>query len=167
MLKQRLRLLSLLAPCFQKTTLELSENLHREFGFDVVATGFNSSDKQHAASEEDTIRKDWSLHSTKKSVLFIPPDLKQIGRWLAKAVYESRKGTTVIGILPVEVNKGWFHKYIQNVAAEVRFINMPRFKVLGYPLFPETIAVVIYRPFKGTTSFTTANCKGEVNGHLN
>jgi hypothetical protein len=147
--------------------LELSVNLHREFEFDVVATGSGESDKSKNLPQEETIRKDWSAHSRKKSVLFIPTDLTEAGRWLAKAVYESRKGTTVIGILPVEVHKPWFHKYIQNVAAEVRFITVPKFKIFGYPLFPETIAVVIYRPFKGVTSFTTANLKGEVTGHLN
>jgi hypothetical protein len=162
MLKNRLRLLTLLSSHFQKMALELSENLHKEFGFDVVATGNPSSFNQ-----EETLRKDWTGHSRKKSVLFIPDDLKQSGRWLAKAVYESRKGTTVIGILPVEIHKPWFHKYIQNVAAEVRFISIPRFRVLGYPLFPETIAVVIYRPHKGITSFTIADAKGEVTGHLN
>jgi hypothetical protein len=165
MLKRRARLLKILTSCFQKMTHELSQNLHGEFDFDVVATGANAP--ANPFSEEQTFRKDWTAHSSKKSVLFIPADLKESGRWLAKAVYESRKGTTVIGILPVEIHKPWFHKYIQNVAAEVRFISMPRFTVLGYPLFPETIAVVIYRPFKGVTSFTTANTKGEVTGHLN
>jgi hypothetical protein len=153
MLKKRVRLLKLLTSCFHKMTLELSLNLHREFDFDVVATGSTASANPNSSQQ--------------KSVLFIPADLKESGRWLAKAVYESRKGTTVIGILPVEIHKPWFHKYIQNVAAEVRFISMPRFTVLGYPFFAETIAVVIYRPFKGGTSFTTANMKGEVTGHLN
>lgn len=162
MIKNRLRLLNVLTSHFQRMALELSENLHKEFGFDVLATG-----QPDTLKEEETIRKDWTGHSKEKSVLFIPSDLRQTGRWLAKAVYESRKGTTVIGILPVEIHKPWFHKYIQNVAAEVRFISIPRFRVLGYPLFPETIAVVVYRPFKGITSFTTANSRGEVTGHLN
>ncbi len=148
---------------------ELSTNLQKEFKFDVVASPGErlSSLSTPFQKEDDALKKNWFDNSEKKSILFIPPADERMGRWLAKAVYESRKGATVIGILPLRADREWFHKYIQNVAAEVRFIkasngSWPDITFLGAPL-----AVVVFKEFKGTTRFTTAGFNGEVTEHLN
>lgn len=159
---KKFRLLRTLSNLFQTKTTELAENLHKEFDFDLVTTG-----SKIRRGIDTALQKDWVDHSKKKSILFIPTNKETIGKWLAKAVYEHRKGATVIGIIPVEMNKRWFHQYVQNVAAEVRYLKMPRFSFMGLSLLPENIAVVIYRLFKGFTSFTNADEQGKVTQHLN
>ena len=162
-------LLDILAAAVPGLALELSENLHREFNYDVVASPsekimqvLNPFEKQ-----DDALKKNWFEQSPKKSILFIAPPDERIGRWLAKAVYESRKGATVIGILPLRADKEWFHKYILGVAAEVRFVKLFKSSVLGIPIPCDPIAVVVFKHFKGTTRFTSARYNGEVTEHLN
>jgi len=167
MLKERLfELLTTLVP---RIATELACNLHREFNFDVVASGgLKFSHLLNVSHSEDkALKLNWFDNSAKKSILFIAPLDEPVDRWLAKAIYESRKGATVVGILPVSADKEYFHKYIQNIAAEVRFIRVLKSDILRRAVSKDPIAVVVFKEFKGSTKFTSARFNGEVTEHLN
>ena len=138
--------------------------LHREFHFDVLARG---ADKTHRSTLPGALNLNWFDNSEKKAILFIPPSKEAIGKWLAKAIYESRKGATVIGLIPVCLEKDYFHKYIQNIASEVRFIKTPKTLRKKYPCTSKTMALVVFKSFKGTTKFTSANYNAEIISFLN
>jgi len=43
--------------------------------------------------------------------------------WIKKAIIESRKGKTVVMLLPVDTSTKWFHDLILPHASEIRFIK--------------------------------------------
>ncbi len=143
---------------------ELCVQLLNEFNFDVVASG---AEKSPHTSNPTALKLNWFDHSRKKAILFIPPPDEPIGQWLAKAIYESRKGATVIGLLPVRADKEYFHKYIQNIASEVRYIKDLPTPQRKNSRCSKPIAIVVFKEFKGTTRFTLAQSSGEITQFLN
>lgn len=51
-----------------------------------------------------------------------PPYGREIGKWVRKAYEESKKGPTVVMLLPARTDTKWFHDYIYG-KAEIRFIR--------------------------------------------
>ena len=51
-----------------------------------------------------------------------PPYGKAIGLWCKKAWEESRRGATVVGLLPVRTDSIWFHEFVWK-QAEIRFLK--------------------------------------------
>lgn len=51
-----------------------------------------------------------------------PPYGREIGKWLKKAVEESRLGKTVVCLIPSRTDTAWWHDYVMQ-ADEIRFIR--------------------------------------------
>lgn len=51
-----------------------------------------------------------------------PPYGKQIGYWCRKALEESQRGATVVGLLPARVDSIWFHEFVWK-QSEIRFLK--------------------------------------------
>lgn len=77
-----------------------------------------------------------------------PPYGREIGKWIAKAYEESRRGALVVGLIPARTDTRYWHEFIEK-KAEVRFLRgrvkfeQPGMKPAPAP-FPS--AVVIWRP---------------------
>jgi hypothetical protein len=150
MLKQVLKacLASLVIPAFSK---ELAEGLLDEFSYDCVihTSGSDTSKVSHITEVEQS-----------RSILLIPDseDPKATASWLAKAIHESRKGKTVLVVLPIKVDQPWFIRYVMGVASEVRFLDTPKIiKTISQPL-----AVIVYKRDCRSTTFSQANFNGKV-----
>jgi site-specific DNA-methyltransferase (adenine-specific) len=78
-----------------------------------------------------------------------PPYGRQIGAWIKKAYDESKKGKTVVMLLPCRTDTRWWHEYVMK-AKEIRFIK-GRLKFGGAKTnAPFPSCVVVFKP-KGDT----------------
>lgn len=150
MLKQVLKacLASLVIPAFSK---DLAEGLLDEFGYDCVihAEGSDTTHVSHFPQVEES-----------RCILIVPntEDARATAAWLAKAIHESRKGKTVLVVLPIKVNEPWFIRHVMGVASEVRFLDTPKIiKTITQPL-----AVLVYKRETRHTQFTQATAWGKV-----
>ena len=65
----------------------------------------------------DGLSRDWG------SVSFVnPPYGRQIKFWISKALAESRKGKTIVCLIPSRTDTGWWHDYVMQ-ASEIRFVR--------------------------------------------
>ena len=72
-----------------------------------------------------------------------PPYNHETIKWCRKAVYEYKKGKTVIMLLAARTDTKWFHDYILPHASEIRFIRgRLRFDDRGPAPFPSMIVVL-------------------------
>ena len=103
------------------TPQQLFDDLNREFRFDVdtCAGGDNYKLPEYYCKEQDGLSQDWCKF---KSCWMNPPYGREVGKWVKKAYEESKKGCTVVCLLPARTDIRWFHDYIYN-KAEVRFIK--------------------------------------------
>lgn len=92
--------------------------LDAEFGFslDACANKGNAKCATFYVGDEG-LRAPW-LPST-----FVnPPYGRQIGKWVKRAYEQSRRGFTVVALLPSRTDTRWWHDYVMK-AAEIRFIR--------------------------------------------
>lgn len=150
MLKQVIQALAafLVVPAFSK---ELAEGLLDEFNYDCVihADGSDTSQVSQIPQVEDS-----------RCMLIVPntEDARATASWLAKAIHESRKGKTVLVVLPIKVNEEWYITHVMGVASEVRFLDTPKLlKTIIQPL-----AVLVYKRETRNTRFTQATSWGKV-----
>jgi phage N-6-adenine-methyltransferase len=124
------------------TPLELFITLDAEFGFtlDPCATPENATCRRYFTRDIDGLAQDWS-----GEVVFMnPPYGHAIGKWIAKASNEARRGATVVCLVPARTDTRWWHDYC--LRGEVRFIR-GRLKFGGSRnSAPFPSAVVIFRP---------------------
>jgi phage N-6-adenine-methyltransferase len=127
-----------------ETPPEVFDPLHAEFGFtlDVCATAETAKCIAYFGPAEDGLKQPW----LSRVCWMNPPYGREIGKWVQKAYEESKKGATVVCLLPARTDTRWWHTYCTD--AEVRFIR-GRVKFIrdgvqtaGTP-FPS--AVVIFR----------------------
>ncbi len=64
------------------------------------------------------LKEDWSKY---KSV-FVNPPFKHADKWVKKAYEESKKGCTVVVLIPVKSDTAWWHDYALK-ANEIRFVR--------------------------------------------
>lgn len=98
----------------------LFDMLDAEFGFtlDVCATAENAKVPQFYSPEMDGLSKPWT------GVCWCnPPYGRAVWRWVKKAYEESRKGATVVMLLPARTDTRWFHEWVYEHAAEIRFLR--------------------------------------------
>lgn len=98
----------------------LFDMLDAEFGFtlDVCATAENAKVPQFYSPEMDGLSKPWT------GVCWCnPPYGRAVWRWVKKAYEESRKGATVVMLLPARTDTRWFHEWVYERAAEIRFLR--------------------------------------------
>ena len=112
-----------------ETPLDLYAVLDAEFAFD--------DDPCPLKSEEDGLVRPWG-----KTTFVNPPYGSAIGKWMKKAYNESRKGKTVVCLIPSRTDTRWWHEYVMQ-AREIRFLRgRLRFgDAVNSAPFPSAIAV--------------------------
>lgn len=99
------------------TPQDLFDRLNEEFHFtlDVCALPENAKCERYYTPEQDGLRQPWD------GVVWCNPPYSKgnIPKWLEKATKEK---CTVVMLLPVSTDTGWFHDYIYG-KAEIRFIR--------------------------------------------
>lgn len=121
---------------FESTSTEyetpdyLFEPLKIEFDIilDVCATRKNTKCKLFFTKVEDAFSKEWHEYG---NCWMNPPWGKELKKWVRKAYEESRKGITVVCLLPVRSNTNWWHDYclkgeIRFLKGEIKFKGMER-----------------------------------------
>ena len=104
-----------------ETPKEIFEPLQKEFQLelDVCATKENTKRELFLTKEEDALTKNWN-----KNFWMNPPFGRNLKKWIQKAYEESVKHkVNGVLILPVRSNTHWWHKYIIDTKAEVRFLK--------------------------------------------
>jgi len=100
------------------TPPDVFKSLDAEFHFtlDPCANDKNHKCDKYYTKDDDGLTKSW-----KGEVVFMnPPYGKAIAQWVQKAYMEALGGTTVVCLLPVNTDTGWFQDYIYH-KAEIRF----------------------------------------------
>lgn len=99
------------------TPQDLFDRLNQEFHFtlDVCALPENAKCERYYTPEQDGLKQPWD------GVVWCNPPYSKgnIPKWLEKA---SNEKCTVVMLLPVSTDTGWFHDYIYG-KAEIRFIR--------------------------------------------
>lgn len=101
------------------TPADLFAALDAEFGFtlDPCASAGNATCARYFTKDDDGLSQDWD------GVVFMnPPYGRTIGQWVAKAYEESRRGATVVCLIPSRTDTAYWHDYVMR-ADEVRFIR--------------------------------------------
>jgi phage N-6-adenine-methyltransferase len=124
----------------RETPAALFERLHREFGFtlDVCALSYNAQCDRYLTPEQDGLSQDWS------GVCWMnPPYGSEISAWMQKAYESSRRGCTVVCLVPARVDTEWWHRFA--VHGEIRFLR-GRLRFVGAnSSAPFPSAIVIFR----------------------
>ncbi len=90
------------------------------FDLDVASSDENALCENHFTKEQDGLSQSWKGHR----VWCNPPYGKDIAKWVKKAYEETRDGTTaVVMLIPARTDTRWYHDYIQNKAAEIKFLK--------------------------------------------
>ncbi|KMK75433.1 DNA N-6-adenine-methyltransferase [Alkalihalobacillus pseudalcaliphilus] len=117
--------------------------LDAEFNFmlDAAADATNAKCARYFTAEDDGLTQDWAG----ETVWLNPPYGRGItGKWMRKAYEESRKGATVVCLVPARTDTRWFHDYVLG-KSEIRFVK-GRLKFGGSKSgAPFPSIVVIYR----------------------
>ena len=122
-----------------ETPAELFDPLNSEFRFtvDVCATKENTKCRRYFSPEGDGLLQDWG-----GEVCWMNPPFGEQKRWVIKAHEESKRGATVVCLLPARTNTNWFHDYC--LKGEVRFVRgRPKFKGAEHGL-PQPLMIVIF-----------------------
>lgn len=123
------------------------DKLNKEFSFTLDAAATEKTKKCHACftPETDGLSQSWNIGG---AVFCNPPYGREIGKWVRKAYEESKRGATVVLLIPARTDTHYFHDYILG-KAEIRFIR-GRLKFTdedGNARFPAPFPsmVVVYR----------------------
>ena len=127
-----------------RTPSHLFADLNREFGFDIdlAASPDNALCRRYYTEADDALRQPWAPWAC-----YLNPPYARLYPWVQKAYDESRKGATVVMLLPASTDTRWYHDIIQP-HAEVRFLR-GRLKFEGAQ-HPATFAsmLAIFRPWR-------------------
>ena len=77
------------------------------FTLDVCALPESAKCSRYFTPEIDGLTQTWAPEVCWMN----PPYGRQIGRWVKKAYDESRRGATVVCLLPARTDTRWFHAY--------------------------------------------------------
>lgn len=103
-----------------ETPISFFNRINDEFYFDldVCASDENAKCSKYFTEEDDALSKDW------KGVCWMnPPYGRQISKWIEKAYQESKKGATVVCLIPARTDTSYWHKFIFPYAKEIMFIK--------------------------------------------
>ncbi len=121
-----------------ETPDEFFSVLHREFKFtcDVAADRHNAKVKYFISRRTNALTVSWS------GTCWMNPPYNSTRIWVEKAFQESRRGVTVVCLIPARTNTRWWHNYCMK--GEVRFI-CGRLKFGDAPHgLPLPLAVVVF-----------------------
>lgn len=104
----------------------LFDLLDREFHFDidVCADAEDHKCRTYLSIEDDALKTDWGdfLSEDNPVCWMNPPYGRDIGKWIRKAQEESRKGCTVVCLVPARTDTQWWWDYCTG-AYEIRFLK--------------------------------------------
>jgi len=136
-----------------ETPQNLFDELNREFWFevDVCADMKNHKCSKWYTEGQDGLKQEWYVQA--KTCWMNPPYGRTISDWIQKASEESKKGCTVVCLLPARTDTKYFHRYIWDKhnhrpkpGVEVRFLQ-GRLKFVGAKdSAPFPSMIVIFRP---------------------
>ena len=129
------------------TPQEFYNRLDFEFNFDLdpCSDGYNAKCERFFTKEDDGLIQDWS----NSTVFMNPPYGRVIKDWIRKAYEESKKGSTVVALIPSRTDTQYWHKYVMK-AKEIRLVK-GRIKFGdGRNSAPFPSAVVIFKPHTHT-----------------
>jgi len=115
--------------------------LDAEFHFtlDVCADENNTKTEKYFCINDDGLKQDWS-----KDICWMNPPYRQTKVWIEKAFCESKKGATVVCLVPSRTNTNWWHDYCMK--GEIRFIKgRPKFVGCKHGL-PQPLSIIVFRP---------------------
>lgn len=110
--------------CEWETPQWIFDELNLEFGFilDVCADDDNAKCDTYFTKEQDGLTNDWKLFGP--ICWMNPPYGREIGKWIKKASEESKRGCTVVCLIPSRTDTRWFHDYIyQKDNVKTRFLK--------------------------------------------
>ncbi len=114
-----------------------------EFSLDAAATRENAKCEIFFTKEEDALSQYWKFGEG--TVWLNPPYGRGIGAWFKKAYESSLEGVTVVMLVPARTDTSYWHRYVIDTKAEVRFVK-GRLKFGGHAnSAPFPSAVVVYR----------------------
>jgi len=101
-----------------ETPADLFAVLNQEFRFelDVCALPANAKCATYYTPDQDGLKQAW-----RGRCWMNPPYGSTIGAWIAKAWESAKQGATVVSLLPVHTETGWWWDYCRH--AEVRFLR--------------------------------------------
>ena len=141
------------------TPQALFNALDREFNFtlDPCSDGINAKCQKYFTIEDDGLAQDWF----NDTVFMNPPYGREIPKWIQKAYEESRKGASVVCLLPSRTDTRYWHEYIMK-ADEVRFIK-GRIKFGGSSQSaPFPSCIVVFKP-NGTDTYPSMTAMNAIN----
>ena len=110
------------------------------FTLDPCATAANAKCGRFYTVADDGLSLPWAP----ERVWMNPPYGREIGKWMAKALGESRRGALVVCLVPSRTDTAWWHDYAMK--GEIEFLR-GRLRFVGAPSSaPFPSAVIIFRP---------------------
>ena len=110
------------------TPQKLFDELNEEFGFDVDVCANQENHKcetwygHTCLGFTDGLEMDWYQERYNSNVFWMnPPYGRKIIKWIEKAYIESKKGATVVCLVPAKTDTKWWHEYVMK--GEIRFIR--------------------------------------------
>ena len=123
------------------TPVDFFDKYNKIFNFDIDVCALAENTKCHKffSPEEDGLKQEWSGNCWMN-----PPYGRTIKEWVKKAYESSKKGATVVCLLPSRTDTQWWHDYCMK--GEIEFIK-GRIKFGGNKNpAPFPSAVVIFKP---------------------
>jgi site-specific DNA-methyltransferase (adenine-specific) len=114
-----------------RTPQDLFDRLDRQWGkfdLDAAADDQNSLCDQFYCQEADALAHDWYAEGARRAFVNPPYGRGTVGKWVAKALEESRRGCRVVMLLPSRTDSAWFHDlvkphafHVEDLRGRVRF----------------------------------------------
>jgi len=108
----------------RRTPLSLFNEINEEFHFELDPCTSTSKPNNLGTPhyflypKHDGLKEDWSKYKS----AFVNPPFKDAYKWIKKCHDESKKGCTVVCLLPSKTETAWWHDYALK-ADEIRFIR--------------------------------------------
>ena len=102
------------------TPQDTFDNLNGEFGpfgLDVCASSSNHKCERYFTEADNGLLQTWAPEICWMN----PPYGRVIGLWMKKALAESRKGATVVCLVPSRTDTAWWHEYAMK--GGIRFLR--------------------------------------------
>ena len=92
-------------------------NKQYHFTLDVCATPENAKCQKYFTKKDNGLIQSWD----KNTCWMNPPYGRDMGKWVEKAFRESRKGATVVCLVPARTDVKWWHEWAMR--GEITFIK--------------------------------------------
>lgn len=126
------------------TPQDFFDTLNAEFGFtlDVCSTHENAKCARHFTRDDDGLVQSWGGEVCWMN----PPYGRTIGDWMRKAHAESKRGATVVCLVPARTDTKWWWDTAMHVWPHgIRFVK-GRLRFGGLGPAPFSSAVVVFTP---------------------